>query len=72
MPVGSFKVIYYFCKCDNCGKVSEAIEKTKSIYNAAQAARSIGWSFGKDGKVTCLDCRDWSDHYYYRAYSRRK
>lgn len=48
---------YYVCKCDNCGKVSEPIEKSPEIYNAAQAARSIGWSFGKTGKVFCKDCR---------------
>ncbi len=57
MSVGSYKVTYYCCKCDKCGRVSEAIEKTKSIYNAAQAARSIGWSFGKDGSTLCPECR---------------
>lgn len=72
MSVGSFTKTYFVCQCDECGKVSEAIEKTPTIYNGAQAARSIGWSFGKDGKVTCLDCRDWDDHYYYRACCRHK
>lgn len=73
MSVGSFNVTYYVCKCDKCGKVSEAIEKTAKIYNAAQAARSIAWSYGKDGKTLCLDCRkkNWDDHYSYRANCRR-
>lgn len=65
MGVGSFRVLYYVCKCDICGKISEAIEGSTAIYNSAQAARSIGWSFGKDGKVHCEECRrrDWNDRY---------
>lgn len=66
MSVGSYKVTYYYCKCDKCGKVSESIEKTRAdIYNAAQAARSIGWSFGKDGSTLCPECRrrNWNDRH---------
>lgn len=69
MSVRSFNVKYYVCKCDKCGNVSNPIEKTRDIYNGAQAARSIGWSFGKGGNTLCPDCRrwNWDDHYSYRA-----
>lgn len=65
MSIKSYKVRYYVCKCDECGKVSEAIEKTSKIYNAAQAARSIGWSFGKNGSIFCSECRrkNWNDRH---------
>ncbi len=57
MSVGYFNVKYYVCTCDICGKVSDPIQKIESIYNSAQAARSIGWSFGKDGSTHCPNCR---------------
>lgn len=65
MSVGSFNITYYVCKCDVCGRVSNAIQKDKTIYNGAQAARSIGWSFGKDGKTLCPECRlnNWNDRH---------
>ena len=46
----------YFCCCDNCRKII-VVPKTISIYNGAQAARSVGWAFGKNGKVLCDCCR---------------
>ena len=33
------------------------VSKTNEIYNGAQAVRSLGWSFGKDGKLLCDECR---------------
>ena len=54
----------YHCTCDKCG-ATEKVEKTESIYNAASAVRSLGWSFGKDKSVACKKCRmqNWGDNY---------
>ena len=52
MPVYSSSRLYYSCICDKCGK-HEVVEESKTIYNRAQAVRSLGWSYGKDRKVLC-------------------
>lgn len=67
--VTSYSVLIYVCTCDNCNKV-QRVEKNfnKNIYNRAQAVRSLGWSFSKDGKrITCDNCRkhNWKDSYRY-------
>lgn len=54
--VSGFTKHYYFCRCDKCGQ-SAVVEQTNEIYNGAQAARSLGWSFGKDKRVFCSSCR---------------
>lgn len=59
----------YCCKCDICGKTAYVNEDLKNrIYNGAQAARSIHWSFGKDKSVKCDVCRQYqiNDHYQAR------
>ncbi len=68
MSVGSYSIKVYVCTCDKCGK-REEVEETKTIYNGAQAVRSLGWKFGKDKTVKCSECRkdDWDDHYIYTA-----
>ena len=51
----------YFCRCDKCLK-SASVERDDDagIYNGAQAVRSLGWSFSKDGKtVLCDTCRNY-------------
>lgn len=55
--VKGFSKYYYDVRCDVCGK-SCLVEKDieLGIYNSAQAVRSLGWHFGRDKKVTCLDC----------------
>ena len=69
MGVTSYSVHVFVCKCDICGKLVEVKENYHGIYNGAQAVRSLGWSFGKDKSVKCLECRkhDWDDHYSYMA-----
>ena len=54
----------YICRCDNCKK-SAIVDKTVNIYNGAQAVRSLSWSFSKNGKVLCKNCRmsEPNDHY---------
>lgn len=57
--VSYYTIPVYLCICDICGKVKR-IEKdySSNIYNGAQAVRSLGWSFGRDGKtVKCTNCR---------------
>lgn len=65
-----YKKYYFVITCDICGKKIE-IEKTKQIYNGAQAARSTGWSFGKNKKIKCNQCRlkEFNDKH---KYTRRK
>lgn len=64
MSIGSRTEFYYVCQCDNCKTIAE-VKRTADIYNAAQAARSLNWSFGKDKKVLCKRCRmnNYSDNY---------
>ncbi len=68
MGVTSKVIQIYVCTCDKCGTVQN-VEKTTELYNGATAVRSIGWKFGKDKSVKCLECRkhDWDDHYSYMA-----
>lgn len=57
--VSSYSKLIYVCMCDDCHQVV-TVEKNISIgiYNRASAVRSIGWSFGGDGKtVRCDNCR---------------
>ena len=73
MSVTSKIIRLYTCTCDKCGK-SQDVEPNESIYNGAQAVRSIGWKFGKDKSVKCDECRrhDWDDHYQYIAWQKQK
>ena len=57
MSVGSYSITYYRCICDFCKVERDVRRDYKKIYNGAQAVRSIGWSFGKDGTVLCDNCR---------------
>lgn len=69
MGVKCFSVPTFDCKCDCCGQ-HEYVEKDyDKIYNGAQAVRSLGWSFGKSGRVLCSKCRRsaWNDKYTKRA-----
>ena len=55
--VYSYTKIFYVCICDECN-CRETVEGARNFkYNAAQAIRSIGWSYGRDGKVKCGYCR---------------
>lgn len=57
MGVGVKNIPLYECQCDICG-VTVTVEKDyQKIYNGAQAVRSLGWSYGKDGSVRCVNCR---------------
>lgn len=58
MSVHTTSVHYFHCTCDKCGKeMTVAEDRRIGIYNAAQAVRSLGWSYGKDKSVFCFDCR---------------
>lgn len=75
MSVVSCSIKIYICTCDKCGKCVDVQENLEAgIYNGAQAVRSLGWKFGKDKSVKCLECRshDWDDHYQYAAYQKTK
>lgn len=66
--VRSYSILIFVCTCDNCGD-SVRVEKDMSVvYNNASAVRSIGWSFGRNGKVTCHNCRkkNLNDKYRYK------
>lgn len=69
MPVYSHSVLSYYCYCDKCKKL-EIVEENETIYNRAQAVRSLGWSYGKDKSVLCDICRkmNYSDNYAKRPY----
>ena len=54
--VYGFSKHYYLCKCDCCG-AKAIVEENLSVYNGAQAVRSLGWSFGRDKRVLCKTCR---------------
>lgn len=56
--IKGFCKYYYVIKCDVCGK-SEVVERDfdHGVYNGAQAVRSLGWSYGRDKRVMCKDCR---------------
>lgn len=58
MGVKLFQYPIYVCTCDICGEQTEVPRNCRAkTYNAAQAVRSVGWSYGKDGKVLCHECR---------------
>lgn len=70
MSVTCFSVPTFLCKCDDCGRVEYVEKDYDKIYNGAQAVRSLGWSFGKTGRVRCSSCRwlnGWNDKYTARA-----
>lgn len=67
MSVYSLKRTDYVCKCDGCGKMAIVPESTEN-YNAAQAVRSLGWSYGKDKSVYCKKCRRSNRHDKYSEY----
>lgn len=70
MSVMTKRILKYVCMCDVCGKVVE-VSSFGRIYNAAQAVRSLKWSYGRDGFVRCCNCRITrsKDHYRDRIYS---
>ena len=43
--------------CVTVAGLTADVDKSRTVYNEAQAARSLGWSFGRDGKVLCGKCR---------------
>ncbi|MBQ6921914.1 MAG: hypothetical protein IJQ66_02375 [Clostridia bacterium] len=55
--IGSYTIQIFVIQCDNCGRTERVEKDNIRAYNAAQAARSIGWSFGKDKKTYCPLCR---------------
>ena len=55
--VYSYTRLIYVCICDNCKKQREVEADSDKKYNSAQAVRSLGWSYGKDGKIKCDFCR---------------
>lgn len=59
-----YTVAYYLCVCDSCGK-KENVNRSETVYNAAQAARYLGWSYGRDRKCYCKSCRrnNYGDNY---------
>lgn len=61
MGIGTYSVHVFVYTCDICGKVEQVEENYHTAYNAAQAVRSIGWSYGKDKSVKCDVCRQ-SEH----------
>lgn len=71
MGVCGYSVHVFICKCDVCD-LTEQVEENSvvGIYNGAQAVRSLGWSFGKDKRVLCNNCRryrGWNDKYTSRG-----
>lgn len=64
MPVYSSSKLTYHCYCDKCGKY-EQVQESETIYNRAQAVRSLGWSYGKDKSIFCCNCRkkNYGDNY---------
>ena len=63
--VTSYSKLYYLCQCDKCKDIVTVEQDFgKKIYNGAQAVRSLGWLFSKDGQtVICYKCR--LDNYRY-------
>lgn len=58
MAIIGYTVHFFLCTCDKCGKQEEVPQNTdRGIYNGAQAARSLGWSFGQRGEIKCNVCR---------------
>ena len=58
MPIIGYDIHIFLCTCDKCGKQEEVTQNNDhGIYNGAQAARSLGWSFGQNGYILCDVCR---------------
>ena len=58
MAVTGYDIHIFLCTCDKCGEQAEVPQNNaRGIYNGAQAARSLGWSFGQNGNVKCSVCR---------------
>ncbi len=56
--VTSKSILYYCITCDKCNAYEKVAQNfNHGVYNGAQAVRSIGWSYGKDGTVLCSYCR---------------
>ena len=62
MGIKTYSVHVFVCTCDICGRVEQVRENYSTAYNAAQAVRSIGWSYGKDKSVKCDVCRQSERH----------
>lgn len=62
MGVSTYSVHVFVCRCDKCGKERQVKEDYDTAYNAAQAVRSLGWSYGKDKSVKCDMCRQSEKH----------
>ena len=65
--VGTLRKTYYVCQCDNCKRII-SVEKSDVIYNKAEAVRFFKWSFSRDRKVFCIECRknNLNDPYRYK------
>jgi hypothetical protein len=66
MGVKRENVPIFKIECDVCGRTASVRKDSENIYNAAQAVRSIGWSFGKDKTIKCAQCRciEGGDNYH--------
>lgn len=56
MPINKGRLYYYELICDKCN-INKFVPESDTAYNAAQAARSVGWSYGRNGTVFCDKCR---------------
>ena len=54
--VSSYRKTFFVCECDLCG-LTLVIEKSSKVYNRAQAARSFGFSYGRNRKCYFKYCR---------------
>ncbi len=66
MGVSTHNIPHWFLICDGCDEIKVIKKKDLKAYNGAQAARSLGWSFGKDGKTYCTTCRKYNHHDKYK------
>lgn len=65
--VYSYSITYYVCSCFFCNKTKRVQRNINNkIYNAAQAVRSLGWSFGSDSRLVCDTCRQFNKSDKYR------
>lgn len=66
--VKSYSILVFVCTCDKCGDTVRVEKDMSIVYNNASAVRAIGWSFGRDAKVTCSKCRkeNLNDKYRYK------
>lgn len=69
MPVIGYQLYIFLCTCEKCGEQTEVRrDPDKGIYNAAQAARSLGWNFGQDRSTTCNKCRKNNKYERYKKF----